>query len=969
MRIAFLRFSAIFVVTIKRIFAQRGLALATSLGIVAAVALTMSVPIYSDAIYQDILEKEIMPVSAEGTAQSTHFPFAFLFRYVGAWSGPVERDQFNPVDTYLSGPVSADIGLTAKIFVRYLKTDALKLFSPRQGAYSNAAIPLAYIYFSSVSDLQDHITIVEGNFPTTTANSSESTIEVLMSENSAIRLGIQAGEVYNVFATMKNEQTTSLITYPVRIAGIWKPKDVNDPYWFYGPTEFNDALLVPEEIFNQRVIPYMKNEIFMAVWYWVMDGSNIQSGDVPNLLSKIATSRQRATNLLPKIRLDISPENMLLKYQTSAQSLTIFLYAFSIPLLLMILTFIGLVVDMAIGQRRNEIAVLRSRGSTVMQILGMATLESLLLGFAGLIIGTPIALLLAQFFGKAKSFLDFSAISSLHTQLTSDAIRFGLVTAAVTLLAQVIPTLTASQHTIITYKQDRARQVRAPWWQRAWLDILLLIPAVYGTYLLQKGSEQTSISGLAAVALSKDPFQNPLLLLIPALGIFSLTLVMLRLLPLVMKLIAWMVSKTSSVGILMATLYLSRSPGGYASPLILLVMTLSLSTFTATLAQTLNQHMHDQTYYQVGADISVTELGDQMGGGSSPVTGKPSSETVGAVPVDRWFFLPVSEHLKVPGVKAAARVLKTDLSLKMGGDSLNATYYGIDRIDFSKVAFWRRDFAPSNLGSLMNDLARTTEGVLVSRSLLNGKNLRLGDNLRVSSPNLGQTKEFSLKIVGVFDYFPTWYPENGPLVVGNLDFFFEQIGGEFPYDVWLKVDPHANLESLITGVNDLYRRVLNEKISSQILAAEQGLPERQGFFGLLSVGFASLALLTVLGFLLYALFSFRRRFIELGMLRAIGLSSGQMLTLLAAELAFLFLSGLAAGTALGVGVSNLYIPHLQVGNSLAARIPPFLVRIDWGSVYQIYLLFGMLFIVALVVLGISLVRMKIFQAVKLGEAV
>jgi len=78
---------------------------------------------------------------------------------------------------------------------------------------------------------------------------------------------------------------------------------------------------------------------------------------------------------------------------------------------------------------------------------------------------------------------------------------------------------------------------------------------------------------------------------------------------------------------------------------------------------------------------------------------------------------------------------------------------------------------------------------------------------------------------------------------------------------------------------------------------------------------------------------------------------------------------LGAGTGLGVWVSELFIPHLQNGSSLAARIPPFLVQIDWGSVFQIYILFGLLFFVALAVLAGMLLRMKIFQAVKLGEAV
>ena len=72
-------------------------------------------------------------------------------------------------------------------------------------------------------------------------------------------------------------------------------------------------------------------------------------------------------------------------------------------------------------------------------------------------------------------------------------------------------------------------------------------------------------------------------------------------------------------------------------------------------------------------------------------------------------------------------------------------------------------------------------------------------------------------------------------------------------------------------------------------------------------------------------------------------------------------------TGLGVAISGQFIPQLQVGTSLAARIPPFQVTIDWGSVFQIYILFGLLFLAALAILFVLLVRMKIFQAIKLGE--
>jgi putative ABC transport system permease protein len=94
-----------------------------------------------------------------------------------------------------------------------------------------------------------------------------------------------------------------------------------------------------------------------------------------------------------------------------------------------------------------------------------------------------------------------------------------------------------------------------------------------------------------------------------------------------------------------------------------------------------------------------------------------------------------------------------------------------------------------------------------------------------------------------------------------------------------------------------------------------------------------------------------------------------MTVLLASELAFLILTGLIAGTMLGAGVSELFIPYLQIGAESSARFPPFLVTIAWPAILRIYVLLGLLFAVTLALLVALLMRMRIFQAVKLGEAV
>jgi putative ABC transport system permease protein len=484
---------------------------------------------------------------------------------------------------------------------------------------------------------------------------------------------------------------------------------------------------------------------------------------------------------------------------------------------------------------------------------------------------------------------------------------------------------------------------------------------------------QESKQALAGSETLPDPLQNPLLLLVPALGIFSVALFTLRLVPRFMDFISRLLNSSKSVGMLMAARYLGRSPALYNAPLVLLVLTLGLSTFTASLALTLDSHLDKQMHYQVGADMNLYELGTTVNDNSDNAV---------------YTFGPVEDHLSIPNVRSATRVGRYKFTAVFPNGAEEGTFLGIDRLTFPDTAYWQRDFAAEQLGVLMNQLAATPEGILVPSSFLDKHKIKIGDtvSLGISSGVAGQSTPLQAKVVGTFDLFPTWTPEtDGAFLVGNLDELYLRAGAEYPHEVWLDTTNDADPEKIAytvrgfsiildnradqskleqNGLNTLVKQWSSADLN---IRAEQRRPERQGLFGLLSVGFVSSALLTVLGFLLYALFSFRRRFIEMGMLRAIGLSIQQMTSLLAAELAFLVLLGIGVGTALGVFASRLFVPFLQIGASAQSQYPPFQIQIAWLSIVQIYILFALLFFAALSALSALLVRMKIFQAIKLGE--
>ncbi len=943
---------------LKRLFTERLLSLAAIVGLMVASGFILSVPLYAESTYFRLFREELL-AGREGDLVNqppSYAPMTFTFelKSVGR-TGSQWRDVV-VVDKYLSDDAQHIIGYPILQSVRRFRTDGYFLHPPFDPDVPDTQYRIGEAQIAFVSPLKGTIQLINGRLPQNPETENEDEpIEVIANEAMAAEIGVQPGDLY----LLKKDD----FEMPVRVVGLWRALNPRAAYW--GGT-IDNWFLVDEATYSGVLSSKIRDELSSANWTFVASASRLMASDISRLEARIRAVEAQADALRPGTALVISPLDALVRYQQSAPGLTYLLFAFSVPILGLILTFISLVTGLLIGGQRGEMAILRSRGATALQVVWISLLQGAILGGVALLGGVLIANTITHAIGRARSFLDFSAAGGLRVTLTPAVLGYGLLGIAIILLILLLlPALSAAANTIVSYKQERARMQHQPWWQKYWLDLLLLLPAGYGLWMLQK----QSTSGMEN---APDPLQNPLLLLVPALGIFAVALFTLRLVPRLMEWLSLLLRPTKSVGMLMAARTLARTPAFYSAPLILLVLTLGLSAFTASLAETLDSQLTKQVYYNLGADVNIVEIGT-----TAAEEGADASYT----------FASLEDHLRLTGVEAATRVGRYKVSAAAPGGVAEGTFIGIQRETFAQVAFWQRDFADKQLGALLNELAANPNGVLVPEAFMAEKDLEVGDviSIGVKTGVEGQSVSWKVKIVGAFNLFPTWYPEDGFLMVGNLDDFFLQSGAEYPHEVWMSAKRGTDPEDIIYAVrgysilldrdanqNRLVEDGLNTFVKSWASAernirAEQSRPERQGLFGLLSVGFVASALLTVLGFLLYALFSFRRRFIEMGMLRAVGLSVRQMVSLLAAELAFLVLIGIGAGTVVGVFASRLFVPFLKIGAASQTLYPPFQVEIAWGSILQIYFLFGILFLAALAALSRLLMRMKIFQAIKLGE--
>ncbi|RLT32618.1 MAG: ABC transporter permease, partial [Chloroflexi bacterium] len=507
-----------------------------------------------------------------------------------------------------------------------------------------------------------------------------------------------------------------------------------------------------------------------------------------------------------------------------------------------------------------------------------------------------------------------------------------------------------------------------------YLDFLMMIPIGYGWWMLK---QQGSLGIIDSQGIS-DPFNNPLLLIAPTLFIFASALIAVRFFPLLMRFLEFFAGRMPGIAGVTALRYLSRTPSAYSGPILLLIITLSLAGFTASMAKSLDTNLLEKNRYISGGDARMFDLGQNVSGASAGAPGNVQTFEQSIVATEdkrltgpKYYFLPVEDYTNIPQVKEATRVGNSAAAAVINGNSVDIHYYGVDRLQFPKVAYWRDDFSDKSLGELMNILAEDPSAVLVDRAWAKMVNLRIGDNFVLKMNNLDVTVSVPVVVRGFIDLFPTSYPSENPPIVGNLEYSFDMQGGLYPYDVWLRLEDGATItdSDIYMGTITIGMKTFIREFAPTVIIKERLRPERQGFFGLLSVGFVAAAFLSMLGFLFYSILAFQRRFVELGMLRAIGLSTGQLGTLLAIEQTFIIGIAILAGTLIGVSASNLFIPFLQLPLVERDLFPPFAVQIATEQILIIYAVFGVVLVATVAITVVLLRRMKLFQAVKLGEAI
>src|SRR5262245_47794906 len=592
----------------RRSFSHLRLLLSVWAGFTLAVALVVSIPVYAEATGYRML----LATLADQSARDPLPPFSFIYTYGGASTPSVTWAGYQQADRLASNLTAAGIELPAQRIVRYAATEELRMVFA-----DGAGEEVDWARLAFMSGFQEQIRLVAGAWPAPWHGAGP--VDVLVSKQAASKLTLIVDDVYRLHAPRGYQADLNL---PIRVAGIWRPLNPDSDYWFYSPQVLTGMLIAPEASFavalDHPTVPW----IHYAAWYTALDGTSVRSAGVPRLLGQIDQVTADIQRALPETDLRRSRSATLARQRDQVRVLTVTLVLFSVPLLGLLGYFMHQMAGLVVERQKEEIAVLRSRGGSYSQVIALALGEGLALGAAALLAGTLLSLPIAQALLWTHSFLQFAPLEGPPPTLLSASLRHGALVVALAAPVILLRSLSAAQRTVVSAKQERARDTRAPLWQRLGIDLLLLIPAVYGYQQLRLHG-MIAVPGLSIAA--GDPYRNPVLLLAPALLVLALALLALRIVPRVLALLAWALG--GMPGALPTALrFLARAPSTYSGALLLIMFTLSLAVFGASMARTLDQHSTDRARYSAGADVRLTYRKATPAGTTTLVTGAvPSS--------------------------------------------------------------------------------------------------------------------------------------------------------------------------------------------------------------------------------------------------------------------------------------------------------------------------------------------------------
>ena len=946
---------ALIIMLLRKMAKNRWLVGSLLTGMMLSAALASTMPIYKEAILQRMLIKELEQFHVKQAA------YPGTFAASATVYGQERQDELiRAAEQLLRQTVLSDPDFKVIENIMVMKTESIDLVPADPARVDPEVRRVANLVMRS--GLEEHVELISGRMPA--KEPVDGVLEVLVIDRT---LGDFETVLDTEFVIEEEDAAVPLRLKPV---GVIREQDLNDLYWDNTRlASYGSTLFLSEELFRKYVYETGIVRLQSVNWNISVDYRELDLASAEKMLNVMEQLGLRFNQLFGyNSRVNLPSKDTLTIFADREARLESLLWSLNVPLLLLNAFYLYMVSALLIERQKQEIAVLRSRGAGKLQIVFIFGLESAFLSALAFLAGPWIGSVFTRMLGATSTFMNFVQRKALEVEINGESYLYAGVAALFAFIINMIPVILAARFSIVDQKRNAARETKRSWWHLLGIDFILIALSLYGLFTFRRRMEDLLRHGLDSQDLSVDP----MLFAVPAFFIFGFGLLILRVYPWMVRFVYWAGRTWWPPSMYASLLLVARRSNQYHPLMLFLILTLGIGIFNASAARTLNTNLEEQIWYKNGADIVLQQR--WLNDAPPPMPGVEPPEP------DEIHYLepPFEVFEKLPGVEHAAKVfVKDDVFARTNGENYRIRLMGIETDDFGRVAWMRQDLLPYHFYHYLNLIAPDPQAVLISRTMAEQLELAPGDTLEIN----WEGEQFLAVVYGVIDYFPTFNPnpsagdsdevETGEklapmLAVGHLEMIQNNLVLE-PYDVWIKLKEDASVQEFYNGLTE-YRIALTKFIDTRgEIVESRNDPFRNAMNGVMSLGFVLSLLISLIGFLLYWILSMQGRMLQLGVFRAMGISFVNMVGMLFTEQLLTSGAGMLIGLASGSLASRIFVPMFQLAFDPVQIVPPFEVRIRAEDTLRLVAMTAIMLAAALAALGMLLKRMKIHQAVKLGE--
>ena len=926
-------------------------------GNILLVGIVSATPMYSQATLQRILLQNLRQFQREANVHPAMVELSYTFNtLIPEQILPHYRNTLN----VLVPEIKESIGLPVLLS---LQVNTLNNWHLAPTVLRDAMPRVRNMNLLGVQYYTEHVQLIEGRMPSSVLV-EDNVIEALALAATIDSQNLLLDELLSVQNISDGDEA-----FYVRIVGIYEIAEGSDLFWT--ALRFNplNTLLISDPLIHNRFIAYYNNQFRnVAHWYIMLDYTEIMARDAEHFLYTLDAFYTRFTVNTSAWNFHENFSNTLTEHQGQVGALSTTLWVLQVPVYILLAFYIYMVSRQILLLEQNDISILKSRGAGRLQIIGLYTLQSLFVAAMSLPVGVALGVFLCRMLGAGSGFLQLVQRTALPVEITGMALLYAALAMFLSMLTMLIPVIGFSRITIIDHKRKRSKNSMKPLWQRFYLDVLCFGIALYALFTFHNRQE------IMAATLRDSANIDPLLFISSSLFIIGSGLLLLRLYPLLVKLIYFIGKRIWSPQAYAALLRVVRSTGEEQFIMIFLIITLAVGTFNAHAARTINTNNDHRIQYLAGADLIFREFWrsniPHMSGDLPPGLELHVPEQVVYTEPDFARFTHFDE------VDALTRVKRGAVQVTQPGSTVDGVQMmAVESNTFGDTLWFRNDLLPIHINYFLNALALAPSGVLLSDNFNTRLEYNIGDMITVRNAH---NQRVLLEVAGFVSHWPgfapvervrlstgEWVLEEQFLAVTNLG-HLQTLWGVQPYQVWMRTNTPSNQFfydfQAATGLH-----IIEFYDSKAALIESRSDPILQGTNGVLTVGFIVTLLVCFVGILLYWMLSIRARVLQFGIFRAMGMRYRQLLGLLFTEQLFVTFAAIAIGALVGEVTARFFVPLIQLSYTAADQVIPLIVVSDVRDYRNLYSVIGFMVVLCLLSLGIYVSKIKIAQTLKLGE--